>query len=180
MSAAPPPSLNLIYDLVKGRIGEQNTQIAALDTKANFAVVSSTLLISGAGTMRSAVGSALQAGRVANLTVIGRDAGISLLTVSNALTTASLVTFLVLAWCAYKAYQLRRYTIVPNIGTLLDEYWDAPEVATKAAIVTILAEAFAENERLVTSKVRWTKAVLIGLMVQGGGLVLMAFVQFSL
>ena len=110
---------------------------------------------------------------------MGRNVGVSLLTVSNALTTVSLVTFIVLAWCAYQAYQLRRYTLVSNVGTLLDEFWDAPEVATKATFVTTLAEAFEENERLVASKVRWTKTVLIGLIVQGGWLVLMAFVQFS-
>lgn len=74
------------------------------------------------------------------------------------------MTFLVLVWCAYRAYQLRRYTMVPNLETLLDEYWSAPLAVTKADLVVTLADAFKDNEDLVRDKVWWTKAVLLCLV----------------
>lgn len=180
MSQGTPPSLDFLYEVVKGRIGDQNAQIATLDTKANFGVVSSTLLISGASSLRSAFATARLGGSTGDLGIRGTGLAVDPSTVVNWLTVAALVTFLVLVLCAYRAYQLRRYTLVPNLATLLDEYWSAPLAVTKADLVVTLADAFKDNEVLVRDKVWWTKAVLICLALQAGWLVLMALIQFAL
>lgn len=83
MSQDAPPSLDLLYEVVKGRIGDQNVQIATLDTKTNFGVVSSTLLISGAASLRSAFATAQRGGSVGELAVRGTGLAVNPFTVVN-------------------------------------------------------------------------------------------------
>jgi len=78
----------------------------------------------------------------------------------------ALALFLVLVLCAYKACQLRRYTAVPRMEVLFNNYWDRSVTQTKAVLTVTIADACDENEVLVAGKEWWTKAVLTCLVAQ--------------
>ncbi len=177
MSAPPTNSIDVIFDLAKGRIDEQNARITTLDSKANFGVVSSILLISSAVGLRSALATAQKAGPVTDVEIAAWK--LSVAGLINCLSVSALALFLVIVFCAFRAYQLRQYTVVPDVEALLTYYLDTPAADTKKTVTATWCEALGENEKTVTSKVRWTRAVLICLMVQAALLVLMALAQFA-
>jgi len=172
MSSQTPPNLDLLYEVVKARVADQSAQIGTLDTKANFGVASSSLLITSVAGLRTAFAAAQQAHAVGDLVLPGGAGRVNTATAVNSLTVAALALFIVLVFCAYKAYQLRRYTVVPKLKVLLDDYWDRSVVDTKADLTTTIADAFCDNEVLIEDKVWWTKAVLACLIMQACLLVL--------
>jgi len=173
-----PPSLDLIYDLITGRIVEQNTQIAALDGKANFGLGSATLLITAATGLRAGLVTARQAGRTGDITVL--SLAINPTRLVDWLTLGAFVAYLLVITCAYNAYALRRYTIVPEPEPLQRKYMGEPAHKTKETVVAGLTKAFGENEALVGRKVAWTRWALRALFLEALLLLLMTVVQLAL
>lgn len=71
MSGQTPPNLDLLYEIVKARVADQSAQIGTLDTKANFGVASSTLLITSVAGLCYAFAAAQQARAVGDLVLPG-------------------------------------------------------------------------------------------------------------
>lgn len=171
------PSLDVIYDLIRARVADQNAQISALDNKANFSVASSTILITAATNLRTT-------SSTRRVTASGNDQfgtfSINPSLAVNLLTASALIVFLALVTFAFLAYRLRTYEVVPEPHALLEKYLDLPPADTKEVIAETLAIVIDRNRAKIAGKARWTQRVIACLMVQAVVLALMAVVQFSL
>ncbi len=149
------PSLELIYDEIKGRLTYQVAQIGALDTKANFGLGSATLLTAGVATLGETVGTSFIA---------------ALLTIA-ALAVYVLVIVIVFSFCAYR---LRPWSVTPNPRQVLDDAASWSEEETRARLAKQRVEDFERNEREISIKAMWVRRTLYALMFEGALLLLIA------
>lgn len=147
------PSLNLIFEQVKGRLAAQDSQINTLDSKANLGFGASTIVTALAGTKLEDV---LPSGKLGPLWSVV----IYLFVLIVALLYLSGI------FCAYKAYRLRSYNIVPNPEKLRDNYLHRTEDETKKALLDTMVVAFANTEVLLKNKIQWTKRTLLFVLAQ--------------
>lgn len=159
------PSLELIFDQVKGRVAAQDIQINTLDTKASVGLGSSTILTALTGlqdaTFQSGSGSAHN-------------------TVVFLLALVALIIYLSIVFCVYMAYKLRSFKAVPVPKQLRDEYLSEAEDVTKKNLVDAMIFAFEKNEKVIASKITWTDRTLKLLLVQALYLVTITFLPFVL
>jgi hypothetical protein len=210
MAEATPPtnSIDVVFALMQGRIAEQNTQIGTLDGKANFALGSAkSAHRRGGGAPRGAhrieagpgdraaawrgPPDAERSGPPALPTDLGATNWLlfraSPYTVADVLAALAVVTYVAVIGCAIQAYQLRRYTAVPEPKDLIAGYLgdgaarpDRSPEYTKERVARTLCDAFYDNVPALDAKIRWTKAAIWSLAAEAVVLVLLTLAQSRL
>lgn len=150
------PSLNLIYDEIKGRLAYQQAQIGSLDGKANFGLGSATLLTAGIATLHSTVKPS---------------------PLVNILTVVAFLVYVFVLVFSFCAYRLRTWSVTPNPRQLLDDATDWPEEKTRACLAQQRVEDFERNESEIAIKATWVRRALYALIAEGAVLLLIAIVH---
>jgi hypothetical protein len=133
------PSLDIIFDIIKESIKNQQDRIDALDAKANFIFVSSSVLIGTALTAQVSISSN-------NILVIGYS-------ISRVWPLILLlIPYIFIIIMIFNAYHIRRYANIGNPVILVNNYLDAPEQETKKNVVEDIAKAYEENHKEIENK----------------------------
>lgn len=135
---AEPTSHEMVYEEIKARLSKQQSQIDALNSKANSLIgFGGAILAILLGTQTS--------------WLAGND-------MSKALTVlgGSMLIFSVVF--AYRGYQLQSYRADPNPRALAEKYRDKPIGETREALMSNLVDRFESNEcaiKLKVVQIRW-------------------------
>jgi len=160
------PSRDLVFDSVKARAEEQFGLIDALDGKATFTLGAASVITGGVGTLITglAVFTGKEAKEMKYLNI-----GIGNPSAKEASIAAVIVVFaayLYVVITTYKAYNLRRFAIVPEPRRLAENLLTAPEEASKDVIIESLVNAFEKNKVQIENKTKWTRRSLHGIAVE--------------
>jgi hypothetical protein len=169
------PSLNLIFDLTKERIENQRERVNALDSKANFTLISATTLISAALVIQTAGPSKASPGFIfPSYCFINNNR------LLNALPLLLLLFFyLCVLFTAYLAYKNRIYKYVPEPDELLNTYLVKEEEITKAEVFEAMRFAYNHNERTIKNKASRLELAFILLGCEAITLVLFMFFRIN-
>jgi ABC-type multidrug transport system fused ATPase/permease subunit len=149
-------SIDLIFDLVKGRSALQMDQADKLDTKAYSVMTSATALVSAALILQAV------------LPALSSSTHISFFNQALQLTPLALLlaAYLAVMITAILAYKLRQYAQTPNPMTLFQNYLDKPELYTKAKVLRSTVEDYKKNEEEINKKIKWNTWAIRVLWVQ--------------
>jgi hypothetical protein len=79
---------------------------------------------------------------------------------------ANVAIYLVLILCAYRAYALRAYRNDFDPEALFEKYLHELEDYTKSRVMANMRDAYAHNERIIKSKVRWLGLAFVALVLE--------------
>lgn len=167
------PSLALVYDELKARLAEQSAQNAAIEGKSSAGLASASILTAVVGVK----GSLQKASAVTAWTIFGHP--IAGATAIQWLTILAAFAYLAVVVTTYAAHRVRRFQTVPDPKHLLEEYTLRPEETTKEYLAGTMMTVFYDNERLIEAKLRWTRCVLLSLVVEAIMELLLTIVQLQ-
>jgi hypothetical protein len=150
------PSLDLIYDEIKGRLAYQQTQIGALDAKANFGLGSASLLTAGITALQTASRPSL---------------------LGDVLTAGALAVYVLVIVFSFCAYRLRSWSVTPNPRQVLEDAAGCLEEETRARLAKQRVADFERNEREISIKAMWVRCELYALLAEGVVLMWIAIVH---
>lgn len=154
MTQHDPLSAELIHAELKGRLNEQNAQIATLDSKANFGLGSASLLTAGIIALQTSVQ--------------GRGFLV------NLLTSACLGAYIVVVWFSYQAYRLRTFATPPKPAPFARKYMYYHPDVTREHLISELINAYSRNLRPIRDKIRYTELLHKALLAEATLLMLIA------
>ncbi len=157
-----PLSLDIVFDEVKAQLESQTAQASALDGKASFVLASASLLTAGATGLQGA---------------IERQKQIAAPLPVHALEFVTVVVYLAVVFAAWKAYGVRTYHRAPEPNALRKDYLFRDPEFTKRRLIATMANCYSRDLDTINNKVRWTKAALIALGIEGVCLALLTLVQ---
>lgn len=158
------PSLELALDLTREQLAAQKDQGTALDTKAGFVLGAASLLTSA-------------------LTSYKPSAALSeyppvVQVVAPYMTFVAIGVYALVVLSSFRAFTLRRYQRAPRPRRLYDTYMTLPLVWTQGTVLRTMVAVYESNERILRSKVRWTRAALIALAFEAFVVGLMLVIQY--
>lgn len=160
MAQHNPLSVELIHAEIKGRMNEQNAQIATLDTKANFGLGSASLLTAAIIALHSSV----------------EGHGL----IVNLLTALSLFAYSAVALFSFLAYKLRTFETPPAPEALMLYYIESQPDETMETLIKEMVDAYNKNLKPIRRKILYTKLTLFSLLVEAGLLMSIACAQIFL
>jgi hypothetical protein len=169
------PSLDVVYAEVQNSIVLQNDRLKNIDTKANFALASATLLTAGVTGLGRALADAGRTGAVPSWTIQGLSVGAD--SVVDWVTVLSLGIYALIVFCTYNAYQLRDFMEAPDPAGLVSRYVHEDSTLTKATITKERAKNYARTEAQINVKARWTALAMRLLVVEALLLFLITIIQ---
>jgi hypothetical protein len=151
------PSLEIIFEHVKGHVANQNEQIATLDGKASFVLASSSLLTAGVTTFHTDLLEVLPS-------VTTKLGSVAPQFLGYALILGALGLYLWLVWCAYKAYRIRPYRGITDLSQLRDKYLTQNSEDTKLMLLDTTIHAVEINTKTLSNKALWTRRAMLSLV----------------
>jgi len=146
------PSLNIVFDLTRERVGAQLTQIIGMDTKAGLVLASASLLTGVLATWHVP-------------TTIARYPPLIAWFITR-IPLISIVIYLVVIGTSFFALRPRDYYISPDPSSLWKEYSQKPDPFTKRRVRAVMADDYQNNAKAIISKIHWTRAAFIALAVE--------------
>jgi hypothetical protein len=166
------PSVNIVFDLIKDHLGSQMEQVDALDSKANFILVSATTLLSAALVIQ-AVSLAPPQNTASAQFVANSPKLLSycLSSTNKLINTLPLLvlfaTYLLVTLSAFLAYKIGKYQHGSEPNSLFKDYLPREESDTKAEVAKKMLDAYNNNILTIKKKARriTTAFVLLGLQI---------------
>lgn len=151
----PRPNHELIFRELKEYTNRQYAQMDSLDAKGGLIAATSTALTGGFVALFNGV-------TPTTVSSGPRNAGLSM---SGWQLSGHTLLFILLgvAFCAYfivfsalfVAVRSRKWELVPDPSTLLNEYWDATANRTLADLCATMAKAAQDNQPKLDDKIKW-------------------------
>ncbi|HEY0071667.1 MAG TPA: hypothetical protein VGE04_17005 [Chloroflexia bacterium] len=165
-------SLDVILEVARERVKEQNSYIGVLDTKAGFVIGSASLLTAGLAGFFDTVFQSIDA------LILSQP--IQTLPIKEAallLTASAMLLYLGIAFAGYQAYKLRDYPELSDIRSLRDIYLNERTEDTQLAILDTLTDIVEVNDREIKDKAWWTQLAVVLLIVQAVFIAVLVVVQ---
>lgn len=165
-------SLEVILEVAKERVKEQNSYIGVLDTKAGFVIGSASLLTAGLAGFFDTVFQSIEA--------LVASQPIQTFPIKEAallLTATAVLLYLGIAFAGYQAYKLRDYPELSAIRSLRDIYLNERPEDTQLAILDTLTDIVEVNDREIKDKAWWTQLAVVLLIVQAILIAVLVVVQ---
>lgn len=159
MSDAPldPPSINIVYDAIKGRIAEQDARLSLLEGKAVRTLGSASILTSGVGLLTAGLatfkGTNPKPEPKVDLPVFGNTTATEVATV---IIIAIFLAYFFVVFTTYQATKTHDYKVTGDPNALMANYLVRKEEDTKQALSNSMVRSFNNNEKILATKADWT------------------------
>ena len=172
------PSLDISFELTRGRIITQFQEVDSLDVKANFIKGAATGLVGTALILQAALIEAHTKFSTYCSSLVPKFLYALPVLLQRALPLLPLlVSYIIVVIASHRAYEIDDYELIPNPEELLKNYLEEPEIITKMDLFKEMVYDYKDNERKINCKARWVRRALLWLDIEGVALVILLFIQ---